>query len=71
MNGQSQNPYIATSAGPMMMQSNMEGFQNAGSNQIQAKSGAVFGSALNAVSALTAKRSTASRRSNTVMMAEP
>jgi len=54
-----------------MMQSNMEGFQNAGSNQIQAKSGPLFGSALNAVSALTAKRSTASRRSNTVMMAEP
>jgi glyceraldehyde 3-phosphate dehydrogenase len=71
MNGQSQNPYLATSAGPMMMQStNIQGFQNAGSNQMQAKSTPVMNSALNAVSALTSKKS-ASRRSTTVMMAEP
>ena len=72
LNGQSQNPYLATSAGPMMMQSsNMQGFQNVGSNQTQAKATPVMNSTLNAVSALTAKKSSASRRSTTVMMAGP
>ena len=72
LNGQSQNPYLATSAGPMMMQSsNMQGFQHVGSNQTQAKATPVMNSTLNAVSALTAKKSSASRRSTTVMMAGP
>lgn len=71
LNGQSQNPYLATSAGPMMMQSNMQGFQNVGSNQSQAKASPVFNSPINAISALTAKNSSASRRSATVMMAAP
>ena len=44
MNGQAQNPYLATSAGPMMMNMNMDGFQNAGSNQTQAKAAPVMGS---------------------------
>lgn len=49
----------------------MQGFQNAGSNQPQAKAAPVFNSALNATSALAAKKSAGSRRTNTVMMAEP
>lgn len=72
LNGQSQNPYLATSAGPMMMQgTNLQGYQNAASNQAQAKATPTFGSSISAISALTAKKPAAARRANTVMMAGP
>ena len=72
INGQSQNPYLATSAGPMAMQgTNFSAFQNAGSNQTPARATPSMGSSLNAVQALTAKRSVAPKRANTVMMAGP